>query len=78
MGGDSGCNSYGGQYRLSGSSITVTQLISTMRACAEQPLNDQEAVFQKALGDATQISLAGNQLTLQNASGGEVLAFQKQ
>ena len=78
LGGDSGCNSYGGQYRLSGSSITVTQLISTMRACAEQPLNDQEAVFQKALGDATQISLAGNQLTLQNASGGEVLAFQKQ
>ena len=53
-------------------------MISTLRACAEQPLNDQEAVFQKALGDAAQISLAGSQLTLQNASGGEVLAFQKQ
>ena len=78
LGGDSGCNSYGGQYHLSGSRITVTQMISTLRACAEQPLNDQEAVFQKALGDAAQINLAGNQLTVKNASGGEVLAFQKQ
>ncbi len=78
LGGNSGCNSYGGQYRLSGSSITITQLISTLRACAEQPLNDQEAVFQKALGDAALFSLAGNQLTLKNAGGGEVLMFQKQ
>ena len=78
LGGDSGCNSYGGQYHINGSDMAVTQLISTLRACAEQPLNDQEAVFQKALGDAAQFGLAGNQLTLKNASGGEVLMFQKQ
>ena len=80
--GDSGCNSYGGQYHVSGSSIAITQLVSTLRACAEQPLNDQEAAFQKALGEATQISLSGKQLTpqltLSNASGGGVLVFQKQ
>ena len=78
LGGDSGCNSFGGQYQINGSKLTVSQMISTMRACAEQPLNDQEAAFQKALGETTQLSLAGNQLTLKNASGGGVLLFQKQ
>jgi heat shock protein HslJ len=78
FGGNSGCNSYGGQYHASGSTMSLSQMISTLMACAEQPLNDQEAAFQKALGDATQLSLAGNQLTLKNASGGEVLVFQRQ
>jgi heat shock protein HslJ len=78
LGGDSGCNSYGAQYRLNGSSLSVDQLISTLRACAEQPLNDQEAVFLQALSHAAQISVSGSQLTLKDASGGEVLVFQKQ
>ena len=76
--GYSGCNSYGGQYQVNGNRITISQLVSTLMACAEQPLNDQEAAFHKALGEATQISLAGNQLTLKNASGGGVLVFQRQ
>jgi heat shock protein HslJ len=78
LGGDSGCNSYGAQYRLNGSTIRVDQMISTLRACAEQPLNDQEAMFQQALSHAVQFSVSGSQLTLKNASGGEVLVFQKQ
>jgi len=76
--GDSGCNSYGGQYQVSGSRITVSQLTTTLRACVDQSLNDQEAVFQSALGHAAQFSMSGNQLTLKNASGGEVLVFAKQ
>jgi len=78
LNGDSGCNSYGGQYQLNGSRLRVTQMVSTLRACAEQPLNVQEAAFQTALSEAVQFSLAGSQLTLQNASGGGVLVFQKQ
>jgi heat shock protein HslJ len=76
--GDSGCNGYGGHYRLNGSTIAVDQLVSTLRACAEQPLNDQEAAFQKALAAATQFSLQGDRLTLKDAAGGQVLVFQKQ
>ena len=76
--GNSGCNSYGAQYQINGSSISIDQLISTLRACVDQSLNDQEALFQGALGHAAQFSLSGNQLTLKNASGGEVLVFQKQ
>ena len=78
LAGDSGCNSYGTQYHVSGGNIAVTQLISTLRACAEEPLNAQEAVFQQALSHAAQFSLSGSQLTLKDASGGETLIFQKQ
>lgn len=78
LAGDSGCNSYSGHYQLNGNVIAIDQLVSTLRACAEQPLNDQEAVFLKALGGATQFSAQGNQLALQSAGGGEVLVFQKQ
>ena len=76
--GDSGCNGYGGHYQVNGSTIAVDQLVSTMRACAEQPLNDQEAAFQKALGAAAQFNVQGDRLTLKDATGGQVLVFQKQ
>jgi heat shock protein HslJ len=76
--GDSGCNSYGGAYQLQGATLAVTQLVSTLRACAEQPLNDQETAFQQALGHAAQFTLRGPVLTLANSAGGEALVFQKQ
>ena len=34
-GGNTSCNSFGGQYKANGSSITFSGLISTMRACIE-------------------------------------------
>ena len=34
-GGNSGCNVFGGNYKASGSSITISNIISTMRACIE-------------------------------------------
>jgi heat shock protein HslJ len=34
-GGDSGCNSYGGSYTARNSTISITDVISTMRACEE-------------------------------------------
>ena len=76
--GDSGCNGYGGHYQVNGSTIAVDRLVSTLRACAEQPLNDQEAAFQKALSAAAQFSVQGDRLTLKDAIGGQVLVFQKQ
>jgi heat shock protein HslJ len=78
LAGDSGCNSYGAQYQVNGSAMRVDQLMSTLRACVDQSLNDQEALFQSALSHAAQFSVAGSQLTLKNASGGQVLVFQKQ
>lgn len=75
--GDSGCNSYIGHYQVNGSTIAVDQLVSTLRACAEQPLNDQEAAYQKALNNAAQFSVQSDRLTLKDAGGNEVLVFQR-
>lgn len=35
VGGNSGCNVFGGSYKTRGSKIAISQLISTMRACVE-------------------------------------------
>jgi heat shock protein HslJ len=35
VGGDSSCNAFGGNYKKTGKSISITEIISTMRACVE-------------------------------------------
>jgi len=50
--GNSGCNQYSGTYRTDGSSITITNVASTMMMCAG-PGADVEALFLKGLNSAT-------------------------
>ena len=48
VGGNAGCNSYSGPYKLDGSSLTVGPLATTMKAC-DQAIMDQETQFLPAL-----------------------------
>ena len=73
--GNSGCNIFGGSYSTNGSRLALTQLNSTMRACADQGLNDQEAEFYQALGVVTAYEISGGQLLLRDAGGTAVLTF---
>jgi heat shock protein HslJ len=50
--GNSGCNQYSGTYRTDGSSITITNIASTMMMCAG-PGADVEGSFLKGLNSAT-------------------------
>jgi len=50
--GNSGCNQYSGTYRTDGSSITITNVASTMMMCAG-PGAEVEALFLKGLNSAT-------------------------
>ena len=50
--GNSGCNQYSGTYRTDGSSITITNIASTMMMCAG-PGADVEKLFLKGLNSAT-------------------------
>jgi heat shock protein HslJ len=66
--GNSGCNTYSGQYTLSGQSITISPLASTMRACIEpEGVAEQETAFLASLQQATVWNLQGNQMSLRNA-----------
>lgn len=67
--GDTGCNSFGGDYTLSGDSLHFGMLVSTRRACTEEALNAQEAAYLNALSQVRTWRITGNSLELSGASG---------
>ena len=75
--GDSSCNRYFGSYALTGEGLAISQIGSTMMMC-EQPLMDQEALFQNILRDATGFQIgADGGLTLQAKDGRSIVARRK-
>ena len=75
--GDSSCNRYFGTYALTGEGLTISQIGSTMMMC-EQPLMDQEALFQNILRDVTGFQIgADGGLTLNAKDGRSNVARRK-
>jgi len=68
-GGNTGCNSYGGGYELSGESLRFGALASTRRACTDEALNAQEAAFLGALDSTRTWRVTGDTLVLSGESG---------
>jgi heat shock protein HslJ len=68
--GSAGRNTYSGPDILDCSTLKIGPLASTMKACADQAVNDQEQQFLAALQNATTFDQTGNILTLK-AAGGE-------
>ena len=63
--GSSGCNSYGGSYKVSGKKLTVDEVFATLMACPEpEGLIEQEAMFLRYLGEAQRFELADGQLQI--------------
>lgn len=71
--GTTGCNRYFGPFSVDGETITTGQLGSTMMACAE-PLMAQEQTFLAILGSAASYTLADDTLTI-TAADGRTIAF---
>jgi len=69
LGGNSGCNSYGGTYGLEGSTITLKGLTNTEMACADGAKMKQEGDFLSALAQATRVERKGDRLTLEGPGG---------
>jgi heat shock protein HslJ len=72
--GNSGCNQYGGGVQIDGKSIEVGALMSTMMACEEQVMN-QEQAYQAALGSAATFEITEETLTISNEQGNVILSF---
>ena len=62
--GSSGCNSYGGEYQVSGDKIEIGMLMSTLMACADPAMMEQETMFVQFLGEAQRFELADGQLLI--------------
>ncbi|MDX1413682.1 MAG: META domain-containing protein [Candidatus Promineifilaceae bacterium] len=69
-----GCNSYGGTYTVSGSSITIGPLAGTLISCGES-VDSQEQAYLSALEAARTFAINGSQLLLYDGGGNEVARF---
>ena len=74
--GNSSCNSYGGQYQVgSDQALTLSRLLSTLRACVDPTRMALETTYFAALGKVSAYQLAGTTLRL-TYDGQNILEFQ--
>ena len=73
--GFTGCNQMAGGYSLDGQTLSFTQMISTKMACLGGGM-DTEAQFTAALQQVHGWSIAGDKLTLSDASGQSVIELE--
>lgn len=76
VGGFGGCNSFGGTYEVDGNNISIGQLTSTLRACADPQATEQEQRYLRALQSASHFELNGNQLVITYDNGEGFLIFE--
>jgi putative lipoprotein len=62
--GNGGCNSYGGAATIQGSTLHVSRVISTKRACVDAALTQQESRFFSALETVDRYAVSADTLRL--------------
>jgi heat shock protein HslJ len=75
MGGNGGCNSFGGSYQVAGNTITFGEIVSTLMACADQAVTAQEQQYLAALQGAERFEVTGDTLVIFYSGGQEALTF---
>ena len=76
VGGNSGCNSFGGSYQVNGDKIQLSQLASTMMACMQpEGIMDQEQVILQYLNQAQTYRFEDGKLVIA-VSGQETLTYE--
>jgi heat shock protein HslJ len=75
VGGQSGCNSYGGTYIVQDDSLQFGELTSTLIACADQAVSEQEQQYLEALQSAGRFTLEGDTLEIRYQNDSGVLNF---
>ena len=76
LGGNDGCNSYGGSYKSEGETLIVGKdIISTMMYCNEQIQTQTNAFYQALLGVAM-FNLTSEKLSLLDSSGAVLAEFE--
>jgi heat shock protein HslJ len=76
--GTGGCNSYGAKYEAQGHNLVFKEFISTMMACVDEQVNQQESQYFAALQAATKFEILGDNLIIYYDDGQSQLNFTKQ
>ena len=74
LNGNVGCNSFSGDYKVNGSTITFGPITSTMMACAD-PMMEQEGVVFNVFTNSATFNIDGNILTATSADGTSAVVF---
>jgi heat shock protein HslJ len=77
VGGQTGCNSFGGSYTQDGTRLRMGPLVQTLMACPDEAQNRLERTYLLALSQARSFRLEGNALRLDNETGRTLLVFAK-
>ncbi len=78
MGGNAGCNHYGGKYEVDGNSLRFPySIFSTAVGCNPDDVMNQEAEFLRTLRRADRYRIAGDRLETIDAQGQSILVFEK-
>ena len=73
--GNSGCNTYGASYTVFGSSLRFGEMRSTLIACLDRAIMQQESAYLQALDEVESYHLDGDTLTLNGAAGRTAITF---
>ena len=74
LSGSTGCNSFGGTYEQSGTSLAITLGATTLIGCPP-PLDAQEQAVLAALPTTSSFTVDGETLTLLDADGAALLEY---
>jgi heat shock protein HslJ len=76
LGGNDGCNSYGGSYTSESNTINIGEdIVSTMMYCNDQ-IQTQTNAFYQSLRDAATFKIAGGKLSLEDMKGTVLAEFE--
>jgi pimeloyl-ACP methyl ester carboxylesterase/heat shock protein HslJ len=75
--GQGGCNAYSGAYTVQDGKLSFREIVSTLRACVDQMVTEQEQRYLEALSSAEQYTLEGDTLTISSGGSTESLKFER-
>lgn len=76
--GNGSCNGFGGDYTTEGDSLSFGPLMSTLMACVDNGISEQESAYLTALQAVTRYEIKDGQLHLFGKDGQETLVFKAQ
>jgi putative lipoprotein len=76
-GGSGGCNSYGTQYQVTNGSVSFGEIESTLIACLEEGVMEQESAYFNALHTVGEFEMMEDELLIRYNDGGSVLIFER-
>lgn len=73
VGGNSGCNNFGGTYTLTGTEISFGELMMTAMLCTDNGRDQQETAFHAALKTVVSVRFAGDTVEMLDGDGAVAL-----